>query len=233
MIQEMNFEIKEIFSVNPRDISFIEIDGIWEAEGLVNKQVNKIYYEDLYNKDGVVVSKQEIDTDISNEEEISILKYVYFSDTSFGSKNPTLVQIDYDFYLLPMGGFFIQTNIMTYIKVLNNSFKNDSKTFNVVHHDKHYNQYSELASFGSKTNKWVIDYLKSSFDKRHMNGLYEISCMGIFSVSIAHTPRIEFDKKQYSSNKEKAIKKYPEWEEKIKYLYAVNVELYNLYKKLK
>jgi hypothetical protein len=229
MREEIDYTIETNLSVNPRNLLFKKIDGIWEVEALVKKEVNKIYYEDLYNKDGVIVSKREIDRDIDNEEEFSVLKSVNFSDSFFGSQYPSLVQIDYDFHLLPMGNYFTQTNIMAYINILNDSFDN---RFKIVHHDKRYNEYSELAAFGSKTDIYVINRLERTFSEHYMNGLYEISSMGHFSVSIAHNPIIEFNKKLFSSNKDKAIKKYPKLEQQIKNLYEINLALYNLYKKI-
>lgn len=165
-----------ISSVTNERFEFENHEWFFKSTGEVSYSIDT--YDDVFDRNGKFIKEMVIDSEIKHE----IRNFVLNHDKS-------IVQINYDFYLLPLTTVTTIPDLQGTTNVLMNTF---NTKMCVEHRESRCAIGKEICKLGH-------------------------SCC-IFN----DTPKIT--KKDYTKNYQNAISKYPDFENKINWLYQENIE---------
>ena len=179
---------------NVNNERYVLENGKWSYRFFAIAYYRTTTYEEVFNASGKSLGEKE--TSIKYESE-DIKEYVIEDDML------NIVQINFDFELIPNSGCNNMDEVYNVTRLLNNTFGKES--FNVSHREN----YKKLTYLGSR-----------HYGKMEKS---EICSVG-HSRLIYNTVDEVVDAKTYHDNYQRAIKKYPKYAIQIRYLYRCNIE---------
>ena len=180
---------------------FLLIDAIWKFQYMGNATYSTKVYDNVYTKDGISVGEREI---ISKVEEVK--NQIFVKDDYH-----CLIQFNLDFHLIPRCGGDTIPEIQQVINILNDSFKGE---FNCEYEGQ------PLQFDYCHRKEYRDDYWRYGMDKD--NSSYSEICSLGHSRLIYNILPEKPDYKRYKKNYLKALKKYPEYVDRIEWLFNCN-----------
>jgi len=171
-------------------------------------------FDDAFNRDGEFIR------------EISINKTLVTKRDNFQrDDNKGIVQIGYDFYLLPFGNIHVINQVLELTDILNGTF---NKRFVVVHSEELYTIYPNSfgnRGFTSRKACWfkketTIEMFQPYYNNEEEFKNREICAMGNSRFVATSSKRISID--DYTKNYNNALDKYPMHKKVIDNLYQLN-----------
>lgn len=163
-----------------------------------------------YDKEGNYID------DITSTKLVDRNTNVIYSDERFHVQR-CMVQINFNFYLIPIEGYLRLDDIHRDIKILNNSTVFNNTDFTTVRKER----YTTIPETKNMVNVYDIDTGK--------NESYELTINNTNTVTIVNriNPK-NIDAKQYRENYKKALKKYPEYKDVINKLFNANCQYHKI-----
>lgn len=187
-----------------------------------NHEFQRDIYQDLYDKDGNFIMNTKVKTERITKKDNTLI----FNHNHCGV-NYNLVQINFDFYLVPFEGYIKLDDFHKDIRLLNNSKNTFPNTkFNYTSKDR----YTLIPN-----PKDMVDTYSIELGEHVTYELTTISSDSTVTITNVINPE-NVDAKQYRDNYKKALKKFPRYEYYIKELFKANclyhkIPTYNLLKK--
>jgi hypothetical protein len=186
---------------NVNNERYVLENGKWSYRFFAIAYYRIITREEVFNANGESLGEMETNVKTERDE---------MKEYSIDDDMLNIVQINFDFELIPNSGCYTMDEVSNVARLLNNTF--DGETFNVIHREG----YREPMYLQSR------HYAKMDSS--------EISTIG-HSRIIYNVVDKMIDAKTYHENYQRAIKKYPKHVRQITYLYKCNIEFLTKNKK--
>jgi len=182
-----------IFNVHNKRFEFENDEWLFKATGTISHAIET--YDEVFDRNGNPIREMLIDKKIITETK------EFSRDFKKG-----IVQINYDFHLLPFGRAWTVEDFDHLLDILENTF---NYQFDIIHIDN--------IKYGDWFNETPLDNPESNEGK-------EICSLGYSRVLSNITQMIPLN--EYKNNYKKALIKFPEYKEIIERIFQLNLKLY-------